>query len=365
MDSLWDEECFELIEEGGYHLVLDETVSLVNKSPITPQDYRALKGTWVGTEATNIKGMEKVFPVENIDDYNGKHTDFLGLVKTGHIFVIKGADGKEKLVVFVVPPEKITCFEECHLLTYLFKGSETENWFKVFDVDYKHLKLDRAGNMKWSLIDHDGEYCGSQFRELINIVDDRKLNTIGRKKQGMRKEPLSANWFDEKYKKASRESGQDFGLVRLGNNLMNFFRHKMKAKPIDVFYTCPKKFRGILGNSYFDPGLKKRDKGEDTWLAVNTRATNDYADKRFVAVVQNIFPLRPVDAFFKYHGHKIDRDLYALSMLVQFIFRSAIRNGEQITLYLPSKRMRYLLQSWLQTEPVSSKMAYQVLRTAA
>ena len=86
-------------------------------------------------------------------DYDGKHTDFLGLVKTGHIFIIKGADGKEKLVVFVVPPEKITCFEESYLLTYLFKGSETENWFKVFDVPYEHLKLDRAGNMDWSLVD--------------------------------------------------------------------------------------------------------------------------------------------------------------------------------------------------------------------
>ena len=43
----------------------------------------------------------------------------------------------------------------------------------------------------------------------------------------------------------------------------------------------------------------------------------------------------------------INQDMYALSVLIQWIFRSAVRNGETIHIYLPSKRMRFLLTEWL------------------
>jgi hypothetical protein len=46
-------------------------------------------------------------------------------------------------------------------------------------------------------------------------------------------------------------------------------------------------------------------------------------------------------------GCDIDEDVYALSVMLQWIWRSAIRDGKDITLYLPSVRMRELLVSWI------------------
>ena len=43
---------------------------------------------------------------------------------------------------------------------------------------------------------------------------------------------------------------------------------------------------------------------------------------------------------------EIDQDRYAISVLIQFVFRSAVRKGEPIKLYLPSLRMRELLERW-------------------
>jgi hypothetical protein len=43
-------------------------------------------------------------------------------------------------------------------------------------------------------------------------------------------------------------------------------------------------------------------------------------------------------------------DLYAVSEMVQFVYRSAIRDGRPITLYAPSDRMRRLFQKWLHGE---------------
>ena len=45
-----------------------------------------------------------------------------------------------------------------------------------------------------------------------------------------------------------------------------------------------------------------------------------------------------------------DKDLWALSNMIQFVFRSAVRKGESIKLYLPSLRMRELLERWKQGE---------------
>ena len=43
----------------------------------------------------------------------------------------------------------------------------------------------------------------------------------------------------------------------------------------------------------------------------------------------------------------VDEDGYALSEMIQFIWRSAIRNNEPIYCYIPSKRMRDLLQGYI------------------
>ena len=39
--------------------------------------------------------------------------------------------------------------------------------------------------------------------------------------------------------------------------------------------------------------------------------------------------------------------MFALSEMLQWIWRSRIRQGESINIYVPSKRMRNLLLDWL------------------
>ena len=51
--------------------------------------------------------------------------------------------------------------------------------------------------------------------------------------------------------------------------------------------------------------------------------------------------------FFLQHGIAVDEDGYALSEMLQFIWRSAIRDGKEIWIYVPSIRMRGLLERWI------------------
>ena len=44
---------------------------------------------------------------------------------------------------------------------------------------------------------------------------------------------------------------------------------------------------------------------------------------------------------------RIEEDKWALSEFLQFMFRSGIRKGEKIRIYIPSLRMRNLLKRWM------------------
>ena len=66
-----------------------------------------------------------------------------------------------------------------------------------------------------------------------------------------------------------------------------------------------------------------------------------YLDNQFMNVGEK--------TFYHKHGIEADNDMYALSIMVQWIWRSAIRDGDEIYLYIPSRRMRTLLENWIET----------------
>ena len=71
----------------------------------------------------------------------------------------------------------------------------------------------------------------------------------------------------------------------------------------------------------------------------------------------DLYMVPTVKMFIESRGVTVDQDQYALSALVQWIFRSAIRDGEPITLYIPSERMRGLLIDWLNPKSVELPVA--------
>lgn len=83
---------------------------------------------------------------------------------------------------------------------------------------------------------------------------------------------------------------------------------------------------------------------DNSFVEVNARATNRYRDRRYLAYMVNLFPSPIYYNFFQEKGVAPDKDRWSLSMMVQWIWRSAIRDGKEITIYVPSGRMRGLLK---------------------
>ena len=65
--------------------------------------------------------------------------------------------------------------------------------------------------------------------------------------------------------------------------------------------------------------------------------------------IANLFMNVNEKKFYQMHGIEVDEDVYALSIMVQWIWRSAIRDGGEVSLYIPSSRMRTLLTDWIET----------------
>ena len=83
------------------------------------------------------------------------------------------------------------------------------------------------------------------------------------------------------------------------------------------------------------------------FLACNARATNAYREKITLAYMINYYLNPIITNYFTQCDVRVEHDTLALSELIQWVFRSAIRDGKPINIYIPSSRMRKLFADWL------------------
>lgn len=114
-----------------------------------------------------------------------------------------------------------------------------------------------------------------------------------------------------------------------------------------------------MSSSRFDDALitRKRIDGTDidddekyriNFISQTARGTNDYRHKTHLLYLTNFFPNPLIKNFLISRDEiQIDMDAYALSNLLQWIWRSAIRDGQEITVFIPAERVRHLLMKWL------------------
>lgn len=126
-------------------------------------------------------------------------------------------------------------------------------------------------------------------------------------------------------------------MKQIKNNLNTFFRRRMNTPSKANLWTTFSDYKNKLSGAGYSRGF----------LACNARAVNTYRECYAVAYLLNRFFSPVLKNFFTQNGVRVEEDAYALSELIQWIFRSAIRDGKEIWLYIPSKRMRNLLIDWI------------------
>ena len=160
---------------------------------------------------------------------------------------------------------------------------------------------------------------------MLNIYEG-KANDIGNHKSA-----LSASWY------SSRSSDQ---FKSQSKSTSNIFTRAFNSKSKNNGYTTFKKYEPKIKGGGYSKGF----------IVLNSRATNEYASIHSMAYLVNRFHSPQSVNFFKYRGVVLNQELWALSEMIQWIWRGAIRNNEPMNLYIPSKRMRELLIDWLNSE---------------
>jgi hypothetical protein len=246
---------------------------------------------------------------------------------------------KDTLLLWEMPTDFLELFHEVVVMTYLFEGSLMANYFKATEVPYTVFTLDKNRSLT-SVHNRDEAVIKAGLREKITVIHDAKLNRIGT--SSGKDNPLSASWFKRHAK------GQTGALDAVKNNTYNFFTHKVTSgKSADNMWTTFKKVKAkITGKGYV--------KG---FVSVNAKATNEFIEKRNLAYLANIFIHPAIFNYFDECGAEADQELFALSEMVQWIWRSQIRRGDPITVYIPSERMRRLFMNWLNNVGTVEMMA--------
>lgn len=324
------DESREYIQNGHYTLILDEVLSAIDPyDDIKKDDMKLLQ------DSGCITIDEDGFVIWNQDkaDYDTQYNRIKILAENKSLLYVN-----QKLLLWRYPPEIFTLFDNVYILTYLFDASILKNYFDLYHIQY----------MKKSIVHENDKYVLSDFyipdtkkySPLIDIYNGKMNTNIAQKQNG-----LSSTWF-----KIQSKSNNKI-IQQLKSNLKNYFLNILKAKSDTIMWTSFKDYQSKLrGKGYAKEfkteQLKEVDKAYG-FLACNARATNKYAECYNLAYCVNIYLHPAISQFFYQKGIKVDEDLYGLSEMIQWIWRSRIRNGEKINIYIPSVRMRTLLKSWL------------------
>ncbi len=324
-----DIRLIQALKGKGYNLIIDEALDVVGLSDIPYKDIQHFidTGHVYLDERSFVRWNHERCP----NDVLSRYPDLPHLCDNGNLCIVR-----DKVVMWQFPHEFLSGFDEVFIATYMFEGQAMATYLKMYDIDYEMLSLDDEGN----LVPYDEVDTHQKKLDLasrIHIYHDRVLTPMG-KKSG-KSYPFSKGWY-------SRMRKLDNGaLTQIKKRLETFFK-MARTKPEDNMVGVFDAFwADIKGVRY---GIQSK-----SGVPINARASNEWMNKKALAYMVDIHPHAMVSSYFEEQGIHMRGDLYALQTLVQWIWRSAIRDKDytgKVQLVLPSERMNSIVSAWIKHE---------------
>lgn len=325
----FDDEVMEMIGNQNYVLIMDEVADVVSSyikdsshlkcRGITRDDFDLLLRDCAFIDRDTQYVRWKNF------NYDGNLNEYRIACEANSIVVYGSCD----FPLWVLPVNRFNCFKDVYVLTYMFNAQIQRYYYDAAGIKYRYLGVDKVDD-EYVLSDYKKYVQIYDYKSLINICENEKLNRLGEPKTA-----LCKNWY-------MKNKGLE-DIRQLKSNTYNYFRNICHSKANNNLWTTFKSFR-------FDIRGKGYSKG---FLQCNARATNEYRDRNCVAYLINLYLNPVIKNYFIAQGVDVDEDGYALSEMLQFIWRSAIRQGLPINLYVPSSRMRTMLKEWIENNTLN------------
>lgn len=321
-----DREVVELLQENNYHLIIDEALDVIETvDNMTAQDIQILKSL-SGLIETDEKGA-----VKWCDDQVGKDSVYQViylLANAGTLYVVN-----DVAFVKIFSDEILRSFETVTVCSYLFKYSQMRMYYDMLDIEYT------THSVKYN--DAAGVY---ELIEYNPLREDRKtLYQLMNVYEGKYNDNLS----DIKLSSSKLRSYPDFPQGRekldaITSAVRQFFRAFKDDKEGACYWTTLE--------CMYDYIRPQGYKSDDCKISLNARATNQYSDGYCMAYIYDRYPNPVIKQFFTSNGVEYDSDGWAVADVLQWIYRGRIRNGKDIQLFMPAKRMRKILKQWSKYE---------------
>ena len=314
-------ETIKLLKENGYCIIIDEEVTVLQADKqIAYSDIQLAIDAGYVYEAAPDEYRRTDKP------YDGGVFSHMFRLMASRPLVYNKSKQNGCVWYWLFSKELLEAVDDVFVLTYLFKNSETDLFMQINNIPYVNIGIRRTEGGGYIFSDKP-EYVPDyvyRLKDMIHIDDGQRINSVGDMKHA-----LSMNWYKSKTD----------GVNQVRRNLMNYFQKRSGDIPAQerMCGTYKEYWGRIRGKGYWNSSV-----------VFNAKATNQFSHCRALAYPINLFANGDIVHYYASKGVIFDNDHYALSTMIQWIWRSAIRNGEEISLYLPSKRMRDLLTEWIE-----------------
>lgn len=313
----YDEYTKSLIRAGHYTLIMDEVADVIETVPVGDYDLQIMLRYGFVT----VDDHDRVYWQDENYPANNAWSDCVKTIQSGHVIMNNG-----KLMLWLFPADVFEAFDEVIVLTHMFDAQVQRYYYDMHDLEYEYIGINSQYQF-CAVSEMDLNY--SWLAEKIHILNEDKLNEIGDNRYA-----LSVSWFEREEHTRGAPN-----IARLKANAENVVRQKWNASSKEILWSTFKRQKQKLAGRGYTKGF----------LEYNARATNQYRDKRYLIYMVNIFFHVDIKNYFSGYGITVLEDRYALSVMLQWLWRSAIREGKPIWIYIPSARMRNLLTEWMES----------------
>ena len=344
--KLLNDTAIDRIKEFDYTLFLDEEIEVVELSDITQDDLKILKEQRlieIDPTSKRVKWLDS--------QYHGDFERTKREIQQKALYEVE-----QNIILWQLPPGIFEAFHQVYIMTFLFRGSMLFLYFQKYGMSFQYLHVEKDSQEKYYFSQGYEEVSKLEKVRIKSLLDvyEGRLNTNylpeSKKKRNIQEySGLSSSWHQNRKNKKY--------INVLNRNAVNYIQNYRHAPKNTVMWTTFKP----AANKYENRRMKANCRWNGriscsectrpcgvNFVSCNARATNRYADRTTLIYLCNIFPVPPVLQYLSQGTTaEFDADSYALAQLMQWVWRSAIRNDAAVSLYLPSARMRKLLLDWL------------------
>ena len=308
---------------SDYHIIIDEVPDVVQT--IAKKSKTSIDEFYIDTGFIEMdEGSGLVSPTQKWIDIRDQVSDtlnpkILSAALSGCLYL-----QDRQMFIWALPQEILQAGLSLTVLTYKSEGSLFVAYLRKLGLPFE-LETNESMDEKFK----------EDASKLVTIKDIPALSKLKLTFTGQQRGQISASFYN-----------------KVAGSLKNLRERKLKGVDVkNILITCKKDawLNPTNDNQVkLGPFAKDSRLGEANWIPNTTRGTNNYAHCSHLIYLYDQYP-HPFITRWLGDSSKEFADAYALTELIQWVWRSRVRKGQPITVYLPSTRMRALFEEWLRT----------------